>query len=647
MKNKKIRFTFTIKFTLVVLLIIVLNTGIFSAIFLYNLFSISYTLAKTNVEKSIENFRGEIISMLNRYADLLDNASYGIGALFDQGLNNIEDMSGYFGNLIDKMPEIDLLYFSSNNKWNESGGYWIASPVWIPEYEEWDQRVRPWFINAKEAAGNIAFSEPFLDAKTGETIISISRVVFDGQGRDIGVIAVDMLVTKLNEEINRTLVFPEQQIFLLNNKGLYITNPNQQKIMLDNFFAEKNIEQYYERVLLYDTLHFQESNYNFFAATVPYANWQLVSMTPDSAIYAEPNNILWNIILLFVLIFAVSIGISIIFTYFMLNRPLKDILKIFKQLNNNDLNVQLNAVSNDEMGDLMNAMNVFLTRLKSTFNAFNSNTSMVSSAVLELSTSAIEITTTANEQSASVAEIISTMENNKNLTAQASEKTEEVASLAAQTQELSRRGADLRDVNEDMMLDIRNQNAKIIDIIRNLTDMLSRIDESILLIDTIADHTKLIAFNATLEASSSGEAGSRFSVVASEIRRFADNVVASASEIKEKISELQEASKTLLTEANSGTQAIDTGYNRMVEQKEVFESIVDVSQNVAIRSQQISSLSKQQEYASAQVFTALKEISTGVNQFVSATNMTSAAVDKLNNMSLELKETLMKYTTEK
>ncbi|MCL2265139.1 MAG: methyl-accepting chemotaxis protein [Treponema sp.] len=317
--------------------------------------------------------------------------------------------------------------------------------------------------------------------------------------------------------------------------------------------------------------------------------------------------------------------------------------KVFKQLDENNLFVNIDALSNDELGVFMKALDGFLNKLQTTFTSFSSNASMVSTAVLELSSSTKQINATANEQSSSVAEIVSTMENNKNLSAQASEKTEEVAALASHTQELSRRGAILRDVNEDMMLDIRNQNAKIIEIIINLTDMLFRIDESIKLIDSIADHTKLIAFNAALEASSSGEAGLRFSVVASEIRRFADNVVESASEIKERISELQEASNTLLSEANNGTRAIDAGYNRMVEQKEVFENIVEVSQNVANRSQQISSLSKQQEHASTQVFSALKEISLGVNQFVSATNITSSIMEKLNNMSMELKETLEKY----
>jgi methyl-accepting chemotaxis protein len=196
-----------------------------------------------------------------------------------------------------------------------------------------------------------------------------------------------------------------------------------------------------------------------------------------------------------------------------------------------------------------------------------------------------------------------------------------------------------------MMADIRSKNAKIVEEIKNLIDILSSIDESVQLIDAIADQTKLIAFNAALEASSSGEAGSRFAVVAGEIRRFADNVVESVNEIKEKIAELQNASGTLISEANNGSRAIDSGYNRMIEQKEVFENIVDVSQNVAIRSQQISNLSKQQELAIEQIFTALKEISTGVNQFVTATASTSITADKLNSMSIELKESLAKYQT--
>ena len=345
----------------------------------------------------------------------------------------------------------------------------------------------------------------------------------------------------------------------------------------------------------------------------------------------------------------VSLGIAFGFVVFItldINRSVKSLNTLFKGLNENDLTMSLQINSRDEFGELMKAFNGFLNILRSTFGSFKQSSLLVADSVFDLSSSSKEITTTANEQSASVSEIVSTMEGSKNLSEQIALKTTEVANLARETQELSSKGADLREANQVMMEDIRDQNQKIITEIRNLSDMIIRISEAIRIIDGIADQTKLIAFNASLEASSSGEAGARFSVVAAEIRRFADNVVESTREIKQKIEEVQGASQTLIAEANSGSRQIEIGYERMSEQKIVFEQIVDNSQNVATRSQQISNLSKQQELASSQIFSTLKEISAGVKQFVIATASTSKIADSLNGMSEDLKGKVEKYRTE-
>jgi methyl-accepting chemotaxis protein len=198
-----------------------------------------------------------------------------------------------------------------------------------------------------------------------------------------------------------------------------------------------------------------------------------------------------------------------------------------------------------------------------------------------------------------------------------------------------------------MMQDIWNQNSKIVEEIMNLADMINHIDEIISIIDAIAAQTKLIAFNASLEASSSGEEGARFAVVAGEIRRFADGVAESTAEIKEKIEEIQSASRKLIEEANDGSQQIDEGCERMLEQKTVFDNILEVSRNTAASSQQISNLSRQQELASSQIFQALKEISAGVKQFVVSITATSKIADNLNIMSVELRETVDRYRTGK
>ncbi|MDR2072627.1 MAG: methyl-accepting chemotaxis protein [Spirochaetaceae bacterium] len=328
-----------------------------------------------------------------------------------------------------------------------------------------------------------------------------------------------------------------------------------------------------------------------------------------------------------------------------INKSVKSLNTLFRGLNENDLTLSLEINSQDEFGNLMTAFNGFLNILRSTFGSFKQSAQLMANSVFDLSSSSKEITTTANEQSASVSEIVSTMESSKNLSEQIALKTTEVARLSMETQELSSKGAQLREANQAMMEDIRQQNQKIIAEIRNLSDMIIRISEAIRIIDGIADQTKLIAFNASLEASSSGESGARFSVVAAEIRRFADNVVESTREIKQKIEEVQGASRILIAEANTGTKRIETGYEKMAEQKTVFEHIVENSQNVATRSQQISNLSKQQELASSQIFTALKEISAGVKQFVIATSSTAKIADSLNGMSEELKEKVEKYRT--
>ncbi|MDR0502634.1 MAG: methyl-accepting chemotaxis protein [Treponema sp.] len=340
---------------------------------------------------------------------------------------------------------------------------------------------------------------------------------------------------------------------------------------------------------------------------------------------------------------ALASFLIVFFTIHGIRKSTTEMEAVFKSLDENDLTANAQVLSSDELGNFISALNIFLQKLRLAFASFNQNVSMVSNSMYELSSSSKEISATANEQSTSVSEIVSTLENNKNLSSQAAEKTVVVSQLAIRTQELSRRGAELRDFNEQMMQNIRNQNTKITDIIKNLADILSRIDESIQMIDSIADNTKLIAFNAALEASSSGEAGLRFSVVAGEIRRFADNVVESVDEIKEKITNLQDASGKLITEADYGSMVIDEGYHKMVEQKEVFENIVEASQNVAISTQQITNLSKQQEMASVQVFTALKEISAGINQFVTAIKTTSQTAERLDKMSGELKGILSKY----
>lgn len=301
----------------------------------------------------------------------------------------------------------------------------------------------------------------------------------------------------------------------------------------------------------------------------------------------------------------------------------------------------------DEFGVVAHSLDNLNTSIGSLIGRIGATSSVLNQYISDLSTSAREIQTTANQQSTSVAEIVATMENNTKLSEQVSSKTEDVAHLSEKTKEITEVGSQLGNESKLGIEKIKGQNEIIIGEIKGLADLISRINEVVNIIDNIADQTKLIAFNASLEASSAGEAGARFSVVASEIRRFANNVVDSTKEIKGKIEEIQKASNNLIDHATEGTRLIESGCMAMSKQEKVFSEIVDHSQQVAVRSKQISSLTKQQETAASAILTTLKEISEGIRNFVTATGNTTKNATGLSELSTNLQTTVQHFKTMK
>ncbi len=154
-----------------------------------------------------------------------------------------------------------------------------------------------------------------------------------------------------------------------------------------------------------------------------------------------------------------------------------------------------------------------------------------------------------------------------------------------------------------------------IDGIKELNKKINGIWDIVSIINNVADKTKIIAFNAELEASNSGEAGKNFHVVATEIRRLSDNIIDSIKEIREIITEIQKASDTLIQDSEKGTAQIDSGCESAHALENKFESIMQSSITTADSSHKILSNVEQLTGASEQIFIALQEIAKGIESF--------------------------------
>lgn len=243
---------------------------------------------------------------------------------------------------------------------------------------------------------------------------------------------------------------------------------------------------------------------------------------------------------------------------------------------------------------------------------------------------------TAQDQSAAVKEIVATMEESNELSENISKKIKNVSQIAEKTSLDVTEGVSSIEKNVNQLHEIFSANKKTIEGMKELDEKIETIWDIVNLINNVADQAKIIAFNAELEASNAGEAGKSFRIVANEIRRLSDSIIDGTKEIKQRITEIQKSSDTLIITSKNGTKKINEGYENAKELKDKFKSIKDSAEVTADSAGDITEIIQQQASASEQILITLKQISNGVENFSSATDNISSSSENIRTMSEEM-----------
>ena len=249
----------------------------------------------------------------------------------------------------------------------------------------------------------------------------------------------------------------------------------------------------------------------------------------------------------------------------------------------------------------------------------------------ELSEISQATASTALEQSTGVKEILATMEDTDRQTRNIVEKIADVTDVAEDTEMNVNAGFVTLQSNLDKMTEITEANVSTISGIRELGEKIGSIWEIVKIINDIADQTRIIAFNAELEASSAGESGKNFHIVANEVRRLAAGITNSVEQIKEKITEIQHSSDNLIITSESGTEKIREGLELSEKLKEKFNDIQSSSEITVESANQIKEIISQQSAAFDQIVATVRQISSGIENF-------STSTDTVNNTAQKLKE---------
>ena len=308
-----------------------------------------------------------------------------------------------------------------------------------------------------------------------------------------------------------------------------------------------------------------------------------------------------------------------------------------------DLSKRIVITHFNELGD----MAVFISRIVERFHELmtkiQETTSLLRESARKLNEAVQSNVSTSNQQAASVKEVVATMEDSDKLTKNVGGQIQAVAEMSNTTRENVEEGFSIIHSNLEKMEEVKSANNKTITGVRSLNDEISGIWEIVKMINNIAGQIKMIAFNAELEASSAGEAGKNFEIVANEIRRLADGTVSSTTQIRQKIQAIQASSENLILSSEEGTDKIMEGWELSSNVESVFSKILDSSEETANSARDITDSVEQQISAIEQILMTLKQISSGVNSFVGSTNATAETTENLENSIDELKTLIAGY----
>ena len=250
-----------------------------------------------------------------------------------------------------------------------NGGYYVDADEWNPEPDfVWPSR--PWFVRARDEDQTM-MSDPYVDANTKEIVVSLSRSVRDESGRLLGVLALDMYISRLTEVVSVQKYTPSSKTYLIDAKGSFITHENKDLVLkLDdpagNLFSPGSPLQAMNEAILGTPETWDRNrgkNLYWAARRIPRTNWTVVTYgaysdiaRPVTEFYLTLLGIMGAAILLAVL-FALAEARAI-------SAPIEQLKRGALELAKGNLSWTVKIQSRDEFGELGDFFNQVSASLK-------------------------------------------------------------------------------------------------------------------------------------------------------------------------------------------------------------------------------------------------------------------------------------------
>ena len=276
-------------------------------------------------------------------------------------------------------------------------------------------------------------------------------------------------------------------------------------------------------------------------------------------------------------------------------------------------------------------------------NNLNSLVKQVQLSVIQVTSSSTTILASSKGQEATVAEqaastseitatIIEMSETNKYLL----ETMSHIRTVAENTSHSATEGNEALVSMEYNITHLKDATESISSKLGILSEKADGINNVVTTINRIADQTNLLSLNAAIEAEKAGEYGRGFSVVASEIRRLADQTAVSTWDIEQMVKEILAAVSAGVMSMDKFTQEVNQSVESIGEVGEQLGNIISQVHAILPQIESVNDRMTSQTIGSEQIKESISQLNEMAQHTVNSLTDSNLAVEQLKSSSIDL-----------
>jgi len=277
--------------------------------------------------------------------------------------------------------------------------------------------------------------------------------------------------------------------------------------------------------------------------------------------------------------------------------------------------------------------------------SLNSLVARIQQSGVQVTSSATEIAATAKQQEATVTEQAATTNEIKatitEITATSKELVNtmnDVTDVAWKTSESANAGRSSLSSMEKTMHQMMDATDSIGSKLAVLSEKAGNINTVVTTINRVADQTNLLSLNAAIEAEKAGEYGVGFAVVATEIRRLADQTAVATWDIEQMVKEMQSAVSAGVMGMEKFSEEVRRGVDDVRQVGSQLAHIIEQVDALIPRFEEVNEGMSSQAQGGHQIRDAIVQLSEAAQQTADSLRQSNGAIMQLNDAAGRLQE---------